>query len=76
MRFGLLGSLEARGENGPLPLGGPKQRILLAHLVLGANQVVSAEQLVDAVWGDELPQGPKATLQTYVSRLRPRSAPT
>jgi WD40 repeat protein/DNA-binding SARP family transcriptional activator len=43
---------------------------VLAHLVLGANQVVPAEHLVDAVWGDDLPQDPKATLQIYVSRLR------
>ncbi len=70
VRFGVLGPLEVAGEDGPLPLGGPRQRTVLAHLVLGANQVVPAEHLIDAVWGDELPQDPRATLQIYVSRLR------
>jgi len=70
VRFGILGPLEASGEDGPIPLGGPKQRIVLAHLVLAANQVVSAERLIDALWGDDLPEDPKATLKVYVSRLR------
>ncbi len=75
MRFSLLGSLEAFGEDGPVPLGGPKQRIVLAHLVLGANRVVSAEHLIDALWGEELPEDPKSTLQVYVSRLRSALGP-
>ena len=75
MRFGLLGSLEASGEDGPVTLGGPKQRIVLAHLVLGANRVVSAEHLIDALWGEDLPEDPKSTLQVYVSRLRSALGP-
>ncbi|MCI0634103.1 MAG: winged helix-turn-helix domain-containing protein [Actinobacteria bacterium] len=43
---------------------------MLAHLVLGANKVVSAEHLIDAVWGEDLPDDPRSTVQTYVSRLR------
>jgi len=70
VRFGVLGPLEVSGQDGPLPLGGPKQRIVLAHLVLAANRVVPVEQLIDAVWGEHLPEAPKATLQVYVSRLR------
>ena len=71
MRFGVLGPLEVSGQDGPLSLGGPKQRIVLAHLVLGANQVVSAEQLIDALWGEDLPDDPRSdALQVYVSRLR------
>jgi serine/threonine protein kinase/WD40 repeat protein len=75
MRFSLLGSLEASREDGPVPLGGPKQRIVLAHLVLAANRVVSAEHLIDALWGEELPEDPKSTLQVYVSRLRSALGP-
>ena len=75
MRFGVLGPLEVSGEEGPVPLGGPKQRIVLAHLVLGANKVVSAEHLIDALWGEELPEDPKSTLQVYVSRLRSALGP-
>ncbi len=70
VRFGVLGPLEVSGQDGPRPLGGPKQRIVLAHLVLAANRVVPAEHLIDAVWGEELPEVPKATLQVYISRLR------
>jgi WD40 repeat protein/serine/threonine protein kinase len=70
VRFAVLGPLEVSGEDGPVPLGGPKQRIVLAHLVLGANQVVSAEHLIDALWGDDLPEDPKSTLRVYVSRIR------
>ena len=43
---------------------------MLAHLVLGANRVVSTEHLIDVLWGEELPGDPKSTLQVYVSRLR------
>jgi WD40 repeat protein/DNA-binding SARP family transcriptional activator len=70
VRFGVLGPLGVSGQDGPLSLGGPKQRIVLAHLVLGANKVVSAEQLTDALWGEDLPDDPRSTLQVYVSRLR------
>jgi DNA-binding SARP family transcriptional activator len=70
MHFAILGPLEVTGEDGPLPLGGPKQRIVLAHLVLEANQVVSAERLIDALWGDDLPDDPRSALRVYVSRIR------
>jgi len=70
VRFGVLGPLEVSGQDGPLSLGGPKQRIVLAHLVLGANKVVSAEHLIDALWGEDPPEDPRSTLQVYVSRLR------
>ena len=70
MRFGVLGPLEVSGQDGPLSLGGPKQRIVLAHLVLGANKVVSSGRLIDALWGEDLPEDPRSTLQVYVSRLR------
>lgn len=70
VRFGVLGPLEVSDGDGPVPLGGPKQRVVLAHLVLGANQVVPAERLIDALWGEDLPDEPRATLRVYVSRLR------
>ena len=70
MRFAVLGPLEVSGEDGRVPLGGPKQRIVLAHLALAANQVVSAECLIDALWGEALPEDPKSTLRVYVSRIR------
>jgi WD40 repeat protein/DNA-binding SARP family transcriptional activator/tRNA A-37 threonylcarbamoyl transferase component Bud32 len=70
VRFAVLGPLEVAGEDGPIPLGGPKQRIVLAHLVLAAGQVVSVEHLIDALWGEDLPEDPKSALRVYVSRIR------
>ena len=69
-RYRVLGPLEVSGEGGALPLGGPKQRTALAHLILNANQVVAAERLIDALWGEEPPDAARGTLQAYISRLR------
>ena len=68
--FGLLGPLTVSREGTELPLGGPKQRALLAILLLDANQAVSADRLIDALWGDRPPDTAKNTLQVYVSQLR------
>lgn len=68
--FRILGPVEASGGSGPINLGGPKQRLVLAHLVLGANHVVPIERLIDAVWGEDPPGSARGTLQAYVSRLR------
>ena len=68
--FSLLGPLSASLEGTPIALGGPKQRALLAILLLDANHVVSADRLIDALWGDSPPDTAKNTLQVYVSQLR------
>jgi WD40 repeat protein/DNA-binding SARP family transcriptional activator/class 3 adenylate cyclase len=70
MQFRLLGPLEVDAGGGPIPLGGPKQRAVLAHLLLRANQLVPAETLVDEIWGDEPPEQARNIIQTYVSHLR------
>ena len=51
-------------------LGGEKPRALLAILVLHRNEVVSADRLVDDLWGESPPETALRTLQAYVSRLR------
>jgi DNA-binding SARP family transcriptional activator len=66
----ILGPLEVLDEKGRVSLGGPKQRTVLAHLTLRANQLVSAERLIDEVWGDDPPEAAKSSLQSYVSHLR------
>ncbi len=53
-----------------LPLGGVKQRALLAVLLLDANRVVPRDRLVDDLWGESPPEAAVATVQVYVSRLR------
>ena len=70
MEFGLLGTLEVRAGDGPLPLGGPKQRALLALLLLHANRVVARERLIDELWGEDPPETAVKAVQVYVSRLR------
>src|SRR5919206_572403 len=68
--FGLLGPLQVTREGSELQLGGPKQRALLAILLMEANHAVSADRLIDALWGDRPPDTAKNTLQVYVSQLR------
>jgi WD40 repeat protein/serine/threonine protein kinase/DNA-binding winged helix-turn-helix (wHTH) protein len=70
VEFRLLGPLEVRSHDGPIPLGGAKQRVVLAHLLLRANALVPADRLIDEVWGDGPPPAARNVLQTYVSRLR------
>ena len=70
MKFLVLGPLEVLHDGTPLPLGGPKQRALLAMLALHANEPVSRDRLIDGVWGERPPTNPSQTLDTYISRLR------
>ena len=53
-----------------MPLGGPRQRAVLALLLLEANRVVSMDRLAEDVWGGHPPEGWATTLQTYVFHLR------
>ena len=70
MEFVVLGPLEARIDGRTLALGGPKQRALLALLLLNANGVVSRDRLVDELWGERAPPSAQRSLDTYVYRLR------
>jgi predicted ATPase/DNA-binding SARP family transcriptional activator len=65
----LLGSVEAVSDDHVLPLGGPRQRALLALLAL-AEGPVSAGRLADELWRGRPPAGADKTLRSYVSRLR------
>lgn len=68
--FRLLGDFEVGAGRGPEGLGGPKQRGMLAYLLLHHDEVVSTERLVDAVWGDDPPPTAAAIVHGYVRRLR------
>src|SRR5580693_5705945 len=70
VQFRLLGPLEARDGERRVELGRPKQRVLLAVLLVHANHVVSLDRLVEELWGAEPPPQAAASLQTYVSNLR------
>jgi DNA-binding SARP family transcriptional activator/class 3 adenylate cyclase len=68
--FLLLGPLEARQRDRLLRLGSIKHRMLLAKLLLHANQVVSTDELIEAVWGEEPPPTVRQSLQNHVAALR------
>ncbi|WP_411144858.1 BTAD domain-containing putative transcriptional regulator [Streptomyces sp. x-80] len=51
-------------------MGSPQRQAVLAALALRPGRAVSLAQLVDAVWGQELPAGPAATIRTYAWQLR------
>ncbi|MCE0537941.1 AAA family ATPase [Kineosporia rhizophila] len=68
--FRLLGHLEVVRDGRPLDLGGPKQRTVLAVLLLEVGRVVSAARIADALWGEQQPATATATIQGYVSKLR------
>src|SRR5919108_2597460 len=70
MEFRLLGPLDVAERGRSLPLGGRKQRSLLAVLLLHANDVVSTERLIDDLWGERPPATVAKAVQVYVSRLR------
>ena len=66
----MLGALAVRRDSEDLPLGGPKQRALLAILLLNANAAVSRDRLIDGIWGERPPPTAAHTLDNYISRLR------
>jgi predicted ATPase/DNA-binding SARP family transcriptional activator len=65
--FRILGPLEVAGV---ASLGGPRQRALLARLLLSPGEPVPEGELVDAVWEERPPAGAARSLQVYASRLR------
>lgn len=70
MDFRVLGLLEVLDAGEPVELRGNKVRSLLAMLLLHPGMVVSADQLIEALWGEDPPPTAVSTLQTYVSHLR------
>jgi SARP family transcriptional regulator, regulator of embCAB operon len=68
--FGVLGPLQMLADGRPVPLGAPKQRAVLAMLVLNRNRAVSVDALIDAVWEQEPVPAARTSIHSYVSRLR------
>jgi WD40 repeat protein/DNA-binding SARP family transcriptional activator/class 3 adenylate cyclase len=75
LQFRVLGPLEVDASAGPINLGGPKQRAVLAHLLIRANELVPSETLIDEVWGDDPPDKVRNIVQTYISHLRKALGP-
>ena len=75
MEFRILGPLEVVEQGRALRLGGARQRALLALLLTRANEVVSADRLIDELWGAQTPASAANALQYHVSQLRKALAP-
>ncbi|MEU7990820.1 BTAD domain-containing putative transcriptional regulator [Streptosporangium canum] len=71
MRVAVLGPIQVSADDGTsIDVGGARLRGLLARLALSAGQVVQAESLVDALWGEHPPAGAAKALHALVYRLR------
>ncbi len=70
LQFRMLGPLEVLRDGAPVDLGSPKQRAVLAILLLDLGRVVSTDRIVESVWGDDAPNSVSASLQAYISNLR------
>jgi predicted ATPase/DNA-binding SARP family transcriptional activator len=70
VEFGVLGPLEAADRGRCVSLGKPKQRTLLAVLLVNANTTVGAGELIEELWPDGEPATARHSLEVYVSGLR------
>ena len=70
LEFRVLGPVEAFEDGKQLKLGGPRQRTVLAVLLLHAGQLVTTERLIDEVWAENPPDTAGNLVQGYVSHLR------
>src|SRR6516164_7842681 len=69
MRFGILGPLEVIEGDRVVPMAAA-QRSLLTLLLLNAGEVVSADRLIDLLWGERAPESGRTALQVRISQLR------
>jgi DNA-binding SARP family transcriptional activator len=70
VEYRVLGPLEVWSDGRQVPLGGGRQRDLLAMLLLHAGEVVSRERLIDGLWGEGAPESADKIVQNHVSHLR------
>jgi DNA-binding SARP family transcriptional activator len=70
VEFRILGPVEVFHEGRVVPLGGSRERAVLALLLASANRVVSAERLTEDLWAGDPPDRAIHSLQVFVSRLR------
>jgi DNA-binding SARP family transcriptional activator len=70
VEFRILGPLEVVEDKSPVALGTLKERLVLAVLLLHANEFVSRERLIDDLWGEAPPPTAQKAVNVYVSKLR------
>ncbi|MGI8449571.1 MAG: AfsR/SARP family transcriptional regulator, partial [Streptosporangiaceae bacterium] len=74
--FGLLGPLRVRDGTRQVSVSAPRQRVLLAALLLSAGRVVSLDTLAETLWEGESPAGARSALHSAVQRLRSTLGPS
>src|SRR5580658_67265 len=70
VEFRILGSLEVTAGSERIELGGTRQQIVIAMLLLNANRVVSSDRLLEAIYGEDLPPTARSQAQISISSLR------
>jgi len=70
VELGVLGPLQVRLDGAPVAIPGAKPRAVLTMLGLHSGSVVSADTLVELLWGDDPPRTASKALQTHISSLR------
>ena len=70
MQFRLLGPLEIAHDGRSPVIARPRQRAVLAYLLLSANRLVSTEALIDAVWGEAIPSTARTQIHADMSAIR------
>lgn len=68
--FGVLGPLQLSAGGTLVPLGAPKQRAVLAMLVINRNRPVSVDSLINSVWDQHPVRAARTSIHSYVSNLR------
>src|SRR5215207_4661812 len=69
-RIHVLGPVRIDGADGPVPLGGPKERLVLGLFVARRGQSIAVDVFAEALWGDMPPRSAARTIHAYVSRIR------
>src|SRR6201982_3413815 len=67
---GVWGPLQGRQDGAPVTIPGTKPRAILTMLGLHGGSVVSADTLVELLWGEDPPRTAAKALQTHISSLR------
>src|SRR5437868_3645609 len=70
VELGVLGPLQVRQDGAPVTIPGAKPRAILTMLGLRSGSVVSADTLVELLWGEDPPRTAAKALQTHISSLR------
>ena len=66
----VLGPVDVMAADGPVSVGGPQARAVLATLAIGVGHAVAVDLLHQTLWGDAPPASADNTLQSYISDLR------